>query len=294
MIYRLKKVFSCLLFLVLCLPAWALSAPVGTLTRAEGGVDILNSDSTTTRAANAGDHVSKGDIIRTKRTGIAEIRFLDDSVVQLAPESRMRIDDYAMGPGNTRKMGLLNLFRGKIRALVSKVKTAAVPVSSEGTGSSFNIRTRTAIAGVKGSRLIVFSEKGVSGAIFLDGHGFLYNPKFPNVIVPLSKGQASFILGDDKKPAAPIVVSTGRISNSFNQPASGSSSEQSPSATTVTVTETVTLQDVAGAGVDPNTLPTSEGWQYVPVPDKVIDIPIVETVPKLVATPVKVNVTIPR
>jgi hypothetical protein len=179
-------------------PTASPAEPVGTFSRVEGSVDILRRSDIAAVAVRTGDPVSMGDAVRTKRNGKAEIRFRDDTLVQLAPETRITIDEYAYRSGSRREKGFLSLFRGKVRAIVSKARAAVAEFVR--TGSDFSIRTPTAIAGVKGTQFIVYHERGVTGAIFLDGAGFLYNPGRPERVVPIKGGQASFVMSKEDPP----------------------------------------------------------------------------------------------
>jgi len=199
---RIILVVLSLLFLVPA-PSWA--EMVGTFTRVEGSVDLLPVKGTTAIPANTGDAVMLGDAVRTKRGGKAEIRFRDDSVIQLAPETRITIDQYSFRSDGSREKGFLNLFRGKLRAVVAKIKASVVTLSL--TDSSFNVKTPTSIAGVKGTDLIVYYERGVSGIIFLDGSGFALNPARPGTVVPVDAGQATFVTDPNEPPMNAVPVS---------------------------------------------------------------------------------------
>ena len=183
---------------LLLAPRFAAAEPVGTFSKVQGAVDILRQNEVTATKVRSGDPVSMGDAVRTKRDGKAEITFHDQTVLQLAPETRITIDEYAYRGQNARERGLIGLLRGKIRAIVSKLRVVATPVSR--TDTNFNVRTPTAIAGVKGTELIVYYERGVTGVIFKDGEGFVYNPKKPGRVVTVRGGQASFVLGADEAP----------------------------------------------------------------------------------------------
>ena len=200
--------------LALQTPGLAIAAPVGTFTKVEGKVDILRLSEVAAVPVQTGDPVSLGDAIRTKRNGKAEIQFRDESVIQLAPETRITIDEYSFRGENTREKGLIGLFRGKMRAIVAKLKATVVSVSR--TDAGFNVKTPTAIAGVKGTDFIVYYERGVTGVIFIDGEGYVYNPALPGRIVPVKAGQASLVTGGEPptqiQPAGgPIAAAPGAL-----------------------------------------------------------------------------------
>ena len=302
--YCVSLVVMTLAFLT---PLLALAAPVGTFTKVEGKVDILRQSEVAAVQVRSGDPVSLGDAIRTKRHGRAEIQFQDETVIQLAPETRITIDEYSFR-GETREKGLIGLFRGKMRAIVAKLKAAVVPVSR--SDASFNVKTPTAIAGVKGTDFIVYYERGVTGVIFIDGEGYVYNPGKPDRVVKVKGGQASFVLGGEDPP-----LDAQPVSDSFVDPHLKDMPGQSP----------VTLTETDGGGVDrPNVVLTNSSYMALtdafvgggsgfsgpgsagppslgnpgalpPGPPGGVTnlIPITQTYPALLPTPVSLSITIP-
>ena len=122
-----KQILVVAVALFCLVPGLVRAEAVGTFTKIEGSVDILRTGTGAAIAVRAGDPVGMGDAVRTKRNGKAEIQFRDESVIQLAPETRITIDQYSFRSDNTRERGFLSLFRGKIRALVSKLRAAVIP-----------------------------------------------------------------------------------------------------------------------------------------------------------------------
>ena len=302
-----------ILALALLAPALAFAGPVGSFTKVEGKVDILRLNETTPLPVQVGDAVSLGDAIRTKRNGKAEIQFKDETVIQLAPETRITIDEYSFRNENTREKGLIGLLRGKIRAIVSKVKGVVAPVSAG--GSSFSVKTPTAIAGVKGTIFFIYHERGVTGVIFTDGEGFLYNPHKPGRVVTVKAGQASFVMSGDEPPldARPVPDSfvdphlkdmPGHSPVTLYAP-DGTAGERTLPIDVVQTNSTYGAltgvfmgngPDLAGSGFH-GTGPLVIGDPGGPVagpPGGVTTlVPITQTHPELLPTPVNVNVTIP-
>lgn len=311
---RYRGLMAIVVALVL-LPGMALAEPVGTFTRVEGPVDILRQSEIAAVKVSVGDPVSMGDAIRTKRNGKAEIKFRDETVIQLAPETRITIDEYSYGGADTREKGLIGLLRGKVRAIVSKVKAAVTPVSR--TDASFNIKTPTAIAGVKGSELIVYYERGVTGVIFITGEGFIYNHTRPDKVVPVRGGQASFLLRGDDHPLDAQPVADSFIAPYLRDfPGSGpgatpdgtqlpfgtqQTQADQPDAVSVSVvgpnSTYPALANISLVG-DANLLATSLTAPIIVAEWSIIQptaplIPVTETLPQLLPTPVSVVVTIP-
>lgn len=298
---------------VLLSPGFAGAEPVGTFSKVQGAVDILRQNEVTATKVRTGDPVSLGDAVRTKRDGKAEITFHDETVLQLAPETRITIDEYAYRGKAVRERGLISLLRGKVRAMISKVKAAVTTVSR--AGANFNVKTPTAIAGVKGTEFIVYYERGVTGVIFIEGEGFVYNPAKPGRIVTVRGGQASFVLGADEAPldAQPVADTfiaphlkdmPGSALETVVPPPPAGDGRQIPPPAVVSLNTTYTaLTDaVYGSGgmaslpqtarvpliiTDPVALPASPPggpWNLVPV---------TQAYPAMLPTPVSMTVVIP-
>ncbi|MBI5562831.1 MAG: FecR domain-containing protein, partial [Deltaproteobacteria bacterium] len=189
-----------LLLLLAALPAFAYADEVGVITRVEGKVDILRQGAREAVEARLNYPVSMEDVIRTKTGGKAEIRFKDDTVLRIAGSSRLKIDKYVFNPDKTRQTASVTLFRGKVRAVVSKTATA-VPVSTN--ASTFNVNTPTAVAGVMGTDLFVFYDKGITGVIFKDGKGFVFTNNVPDKVVRVGAGFVTFVTGAGAPPLEP-------------------------------------------------------------------------------------------
>lgn len=320
--------------LVLCGAIWpaapaTAAEPVGVFLRVEGNVDVLHLSDTAAVPVRAGDPVFMSDAVRTKRDGKAEIQFKDETALQLAPETRILIDEYTY-QGNTRQRGFLSLLRGKVRAIVSKVKAAVIPVAQ--SDSNFMIKTPTAIAGVKGTDLIVSFDRGITAVFFLDGNGFVFNPSLPKLVIPIRRGQGTFVMGGDRAPlsarnlpaafVAPYVKETGSSGTSGGTgqgdggtPGTGGGTPSEPSegggGTTQSATNVVLENTGFTVLIDPETVLVESGPFTVtlplPGPDPTgsgtpsgtgggdtVQIPFTESHPEaLNLTNVTVNVRIP-
>lgn len=209
---RLKasSVLYVLLFLasLALFPCLALADEAGVFTKVQGRVDVLRSGANAAVPAKALDIVSTGDIVRTKSDGRAVIVFKDDTTLNIAPESRISIDEYMFADG-TRKNAALSLFRGKIRAIVSKGGLGVTPVA---VGSSdFSVRTPTGVMGVKGTDFFMFFTSGITGVIFREGSGFLFNPALPDRVVDVATGFMTQILKGTAPPLFPRRVTDAEL-----------------------------------------------------------------------------------
>lgn len=229
-ISRLLRVTIMALILLSLTPALLLAGEVGKFVQVEGRVDVLREGKSVAAPVKPGDNVSMGDVVRTKSDGKAEILFNDGTNLKLAPETRIKIDEYTFNQDNTRSKAFLNLLRGKVRAVVSKTKNLPVSTSS----SSFNVQTPTAVAGVRGTDFFVFYDRGMTGVVFKEGLGFFYNRAMPEKIVNIRAGNISFVLRANTPPTPPRRATDAELSQHLKD---------------VTFSENGTPSDVeAGAG----------------------------------------------
>ncbi|GMU06164.1 FecR family protein [Corallococcus caeni] len=107
----------------------------------------------------AGDPLYAGELVATGDTGRAELALADGSHLFLSPHSAVRLGTLELTAERQRKV-LLDLVKGT-------VETQAAP---GGAGSTFEVRTRGAVAGVRGTRFrVAQQEDGTSRVETLEG-----------------------------------------------------------------------------------------------------------------------------
>ena len=116
---------------------------VGSLTQVEGRVDLLRGGQLPAIPVKLNDGVQTGDVIRTKSLSKAQITFIDNSTLTIAPESRVGIESYMFNSTQNKRNSVVQLFQGLAHVAVSKIFKAAEP--------DFVVKTQTAIMGVRGT-----------------------------------------------------------------------------------------------------------------------------------------------
>jgi hypothetical protein len=141
-----RKVFCgliALLLLALILPASLHAAIVGRFSLIVGQVDLLKGGKLPAVSAKMQGAVEPGDIIRTKSRAKAQLTMVDNSVITLAPESRLAIADYQYNPAQESRRAVVRLFRGLVHAVINRVIKTEEP--------DFLMETHTAVIGVRGT-----------------------------------------------------------------------------------------------------------------------------------------------
>jgi hypothetical protein len=141
--------------LAAALPAIAGAAParspIGMISLAEGKATVESGGQS--REALAGEELFEGDAVVTGPGAKVKVLFRDDSLVTIAADTRLEVSAYMVDPASKLRKSVLTVAKGKVLSLVSRV--FANP------SSMFEVRTKTAVAGVRGTRFIV--ESGDAG-----------------------------------------------------------------------------------------------------------------------------------
>jgi hypothetical protein len=162
-------------------------AAVGQVASVEGIVDIGRAG--VFSPAETGMDVELGDELRTA-DGRLRVIFQDDSVLNLAENTRLVIDSQVFEPEQSRFNSVMRLLGGKVRAAVSEYY--------QQPGAEYEVETPTAVAGVRGTTFLVTYDEmddvtevlGIRGRVHvrnLDerlGEGVYVSAKEATTVVP--------------------------------------------------------------------------------------------------------------
>ncbi len=173
----------------------AFASGIGSITSLEGSVDLFKAGSMSSSAAVLGSEIEAGDSVRTKSASKAEITFADRSVVRLAEKTKLDVAEYRTGDDGKRISAVLNVERGKIRAIISKSSAK----------DSFTINTPNANGSVKGTDVVVIFQKSSTAVAVLNGRYSLSNPSSPDKKVEIKGGEVSVVAADNE-PSSPRMM----------------------------------------------------------------------------------------
>jgi hypothetical protein len=120
---------------------------VGKFTIVAGSVDALREQMDAPIAAEIGMDTYMSDVVRTKHRSRTQLKFIDNSVLNMGPDYLVKIKEYVYDEENGIRKAILSSLRGTVRATVSKLGGDAESV--------FEIETPTAVASVRGTDFIV-------------------------------------------------------------------------------------------------------------------------------------------
>jgi ferric-dicitrate binding protein FerR (iron transport regulator) len=116
---------------------------VGWVSALEGTAEVLRAGGADWAALAPADGLSQGDQVRTQAGARMKILLRDDSVLTLGESSQLRLDEQVAGPAPQSTFWLMF---GRIRAIATERYGAA--------GARFEVKTPTAIAGVRGTEFV--------------------------------------------------------------------------------------------------------------------------------------------
>jgi hypothetical protein len=129
--------------LTLALASMAQAGVVGHFTQVEGRVELLKGGNLPADLVKLQDGVAPGDVIRTKSMSRAQVKFVDDTTLTIAPESRVGIEEFMYDAPKGQRQAVLQVFRGLVHTLVSRVLKNEQP--------DFIMKTHTGTMGVRGT-----------------------------------------------------------------------------------------------------------------------------------------------
>lgn len=155
-----------------------LAQVAGNIATLEGTVEIGRGGQWASAAP--GSEVQTGDVVRTGRPGRARIVFRDNSVLKVSDGSEVKVTSDIYDAASAQNNSVVDLVRGKVRSIVSDYY--------KDPNARFEVRTATAVAGVRGTDFVVAYDEsaaktsvmGVTGKVAVTGSA---QPKRAPVVV---------------------------------------------------------------------------------------------------------------
>lgn len=134
--------------------------PLGIFKKTIGKVLLIHSSDTLGYWTEKDLPLYMKDTIITPEGGLALLQFLDESTISVAEDSELIINRFIFDPDKFDRSTFLNLNTGKARFWVKKLKGY--------TRSEFKVKTKTLIAGVRGSDFVIEAGPDYTEVIALD------------------------------------------------------------------------------------------------------------------------------
>jgi hypothetical protein len=141
--HKIRLLVIILILTAVAVPLTAHAAVVGRFSLIIGQVDLLKQGKIPAVTAKMQGAVEPGDVIRTKTKAKAQLTMVDNSIITLAPDSRLAIADYQYNPASQERRAIVRLFRGLVHTVVNRIIKTEEP--------DFLMETHTAVIGVRGT-----------------------------------------------------------------------------------------------------------------------------------------------
>ncbi len=117
----------------------------------KGDVTVISSKDQKSAKAKIGTKVFPGDTIETKKDARAKLVMVDKNIINISPDSKFQLEKYEYNAQTNKKGAILNVIYGKVRATVSQ--------KYDGEENRFQVKTKSSVAGVRGTDFMVsFNE----------------------------------------------------------------------------------------------------------------------------------------
>jgi len=129
--------------------AWGQAAPdaadarVGTFKQVQGEVRVAGRDG----RPQAGDGLREGDRLQTGRQGATSLVLQDGTVLTVGPDSEVDLSQFQFNATTQEGSALVSLLRGSVRVITGLL--------AKTQPERFQVRTPTAVVGVRGTDFIV-------------------------------------------------------------------------------------------------------------------------------------------
>ncbi len=175
----------------------------GRFTQVTGQVDVLKAGKLPATSAKVADAVHTGDLIRTKSQSKAQVQFIDDTLLDISPNSRVVIDKFVYD-GGTERQATLRVLLGMVYTNVSKLFKKE---------PDFTIETDTAVIGVRGTKTFVLKIPQATDTYNEQGtvQGSNINPAIPGMVT--AHDMEFFRTGENQPPTIPVPFSMQDLQN---------------------------------------------------------------------------------
>ncbi|MFZ2089745.1 MAG: FecR family protein, partial [Desulfobaccales bacterium] len=129
---------------------------VGKFSRVLNQVEQLKQGTDQAQPAKVPNGVANQDQVRTREKSMAVVQFMDDSTMTVSPKSKVTIEEYMFDADKGRARGSIKVMEGVVETII--------PSTEKLQQKDIQIRTTTAIAGIRGTKLITVAKP--EGTVF--------------------------------------------------------------------------------------------------------------------------------
>lgn len=142
-------------------------------------------------AVELGANIHEHDSLSTDKTGKVSIEFKDGNLVQVQADTMVRIDQYEMN--EEKRKAVIELLKGQLRNQVKQ--------KYNGHTSTYQVKTKTAVAGVRGTDFVVsynVGEKIETEIRTIEGKVVLANKDYSQSLEVSAGEQSSYVVASNE------------------------------------------------------------------------------------------------
>ena len=201
------RVLALLIFAILIFPITRAEAACGKFVVVKGSVQVDFAKEKKTDRARVGTEVCAGDSISAGADSRAKIKMVDNNELNISPDTVMKIATYDFQPEENKKKVLLDVLKGKVRSTVKQ--------KYDGQASTFQVKTKAAVAGVRGTDFIASYDPkmGRLEVVTFEGRVEVGNMGKNGIVVPsvaVTAGQMTEVMVG-KSPEIPRAVPAAEL-----------------------------------------------------------------------------------
>lgn len=191
-----------LAIMMVSLPAPSLGAGVGFFADVRDKVDLSKQGQPPPKKAIIGEAVEMKDFVNTDDSGKAQIKFIDGSLLTIAPRSQVVIDNYVFDAKNKNRQASLSVIKGVFHLLLGYSIKSEQP--------NFVVNTVTAGLGVRGTAWYTIAEINFTD-VFCETGKLSVKSKNQGEMVVISGYQATRVW-KGKPPLPPLSITANDLS----------------------------------------------------------------------------------
>lgn len=137
-------------FLTAIFGSFDANAACGVFEVSKGDIKVQSAQTKQITAAGVGAKICSGDTVISGKDSRAKLKMEDGNELNISPDSKIALENYQFDPAQNKKKVLLNILQGKVRA-ATKQENMYNDKSRDGADNSFQVKTKSAVAGVRGT-----------------------------------------------------------------------------------------------------------------------------------------------
>lgn len=203
-------------------------AACGTFEVAKGDIKVQSAGKVV--PVSTGGKICAGDTVIAGPDSRAKIKMADGNELNVSPDSKIVIEDYQYNQDANKKKVLLNILKGKVRA-TTREENMYNDKAKDGQANTFQIRTKSAVAGVRGTDFLTSYDPSTNktGIVTFKGKVEFGQPGANGEIrnsVQVGAGQRTDLTaGQAPEPPKPVPPSELKNLNSETKADTGSSTK---------------------------------------------------------------------